>query len=193
MPKWLLISLFASFAYAEAPKIDTGGIPTETSQADAIAPSSEPISVTTPDPSNKEWQEYSNRIVKARVRVKTAWTVIEIKETKDSGSANFRLSPNPYVSFSMTREPMTGPFEEYMSSSTLTSIYPSGFKKSKSTLAGRPAVLVKGLAEDGRMDESYFVPDGQFYTQVSFSSPQEFWKNTDSSFAALKQSFHWLP
>jgi len=140
-----------------------------------------------------EWKDYDNPIVKAHVRVKSAWSVIEVKETKDSGSATFRLVTVPFVSFSIVREPMTASFEEYVSSATLTDLYPSGFKMSRGQLAGRQAIVVKGPASDGRFDESYFVPDGQSYTQVSFTAPKDFWKNVEDSFAALKESFRWIP
>jgi hypothetical protein len=186
---WLI--LLAAFAYADPPKIDLPA--TQPPPDNAAASPSEAISVVTPDDTNRDWQFYDNRIVKAHAHVKTAWTVMEIKETKDSGSVSFTLSRLPLVTFSITREPLAAPFEEYVSSSSLTSLYPTGFEEGHSTLAGRKALLVKGKSSDGRWDESYFVPGTGFYTQVSFTMPKEAQKDFQNSFAALKDSFRWQP
>ncbi len=180
-------------ALADSPQITLPAPASETGEVRQSTAAAEPISTEMFDPNDKNWKEYDNRIVKVHARVKSAWTVIEIKETNESGSVTFRLSRLPFATFSVTREPMTGSFEEYVSSPTLTSIYPSGYKQSRQRLAGRQAVRVKGIGSDGRMDESYFVADHGFYSQVSFSAPEDSWNTFNPSFAALKESFRWLP
>jgi hypothetical protein len=192
--QWLLIGLLSSLACADPPKIDLPKQPSEPAATEEAAPA-EPISTIVSDENHKEWQEYDNRIVKAHVRVNSAWTVMEVKETKDSGSVSFTLAraPAPLVTFAISRAPLDVPFEEWVSSPSLTSLYPSGFKKSSALFAGRKAMLVKGTAPDGRLDESYFVEHGKFITQVSFAAPPEAWKDTGPAFAALKESFRWLP
>jgi len=192
--KWILIGFVVSFARADPPQI---ALPTQPSEAARVEESTaavpEPISTVVADEQDKDWQEYDNRIVKAHVRIKTTWTVMEIKETKTSGSVSFTLSRTPLVTFSVTREPMDGSFEEYVSSSALTPIYPAGYNEARSVLAGRKAVLIKGKASDGRFDASYFVADAHSIVQVSFTAPQESWKQYQAPFAALKESFRWLP
>ena len=118
---------------------------------------------------------------------------MELKETQECGSVSFTLSRSPLVTFSITREPMTGSFEEYVSASSLTSLYPSGYQKAGSVLAGRKATRLKGTAPDGRFDESYFSAQGRFISQVSFAAPKESWKEYRPLFSALKESFRWLP
>ncbi len=190
---WIVASLLVSFARADAPKIALPAQPSEATQGEDVAQATEPISTVVKDEKDKDWQEYTNRIVKAHVRVKSAWTVMEIKETKESGSVGFTLSRTPLVTFSITREPMDGSFEEYVSSPALTSIYPTGYKETRSVLAGRKATLIKGKAADGRFDESYFIADGRAFVQISFTAPLESWKEHQSTFAAIKQSLRWLP
>jgi len=184
----------SSWAYADPPKIDLPKQPSEMAPAEDAAPE-QPLSTVAPDENNKEWQEYDNRIVKAHVRVRSAWTVMEVKETRDTGSVSFTLSraPAPLVTFAISRAPLAVSFEEWMSSASLTSLYPSGFKKSSAVFAGRKAMLVKGTAADGRLDESFFVEHEKFVTQISFTAPPEAWKDSGPAFAALKESFRWLP
>ena len=123
----------------------------------ADAPS-QPISTSTADQTEKGWKEYDNHIVKAHIRIKTAWTVMEFKETKESGSVSFTLSraPAPLVTFSISREPMQGQFEEYLTSTTLSQLYPAGHKSSPAILGGRKVVLIKGKATDDRLEENFF-------------------------------------
>src|SRR5262245_4927265 len=107
----LLAGLLASLVHADPPKIALPTSPSENANVDTpAAATDEPISTVVTDQSNKDWQEYNNRIVKAHVRVKTAWTMMEIKETKSSGSVSFTLSRTPLVTFAITREPMQGSF-----------------------------------------------------------------------------------
>jgi hypothetical protein len=193
--RWLFLGLFATLAYADPPKIDLPKQPPEAASIEDPAASSEPLSTTISDAIDQDWKEYDNRIVKAHVRVNAAWTVMEFKETQDSGSVSFTLAraPGILVTFSITREPLDVPFEVWVSSSSLTPLYPSGYKESQTVLAGRKATLIKGTAPDGRFDESYFSAFGRFVNQVSFTAPKESWKDYDQAFAALKQSFRWLP
>jgi hypothetical protein len=144
------------------------------------------------DPS-PEWKDYDNPIVKAHMRIKAAWTIMEVKETPQSGSVSFTISRLPMVTFSATREPMEANFETYMSSASLTPLYPSGYKKSRGAFSGRVAFITHGTATDGRWDESYFVTDGSSIYQISFSAPKESWKDAKSHFDGLKSSFRWLP
>ncbi len=190
-----LASLALSFAYADPPKIELPTQPPEdtTAQVEAAGAQAEPMSISVPDPKNRDWKEYDNRIVKAHVRVQTAWLMMEVKETRESGSVSFTLSRLPMVTFAVSREPMAGDFDLYLSSASLTPLYPVGFKKSPASFAGRGAVLVRGKGRDGRLDESYFSTDGHSIYQVSFSAPEADWKDALSPFAGLKESFRWLP
>jgi hypothetical protein len=144
------------------------------------------------DPS-PEWKEYDNHIVKVHMRINAAWTTMEVKEAPQSGTASFTISRLPLVTFSVTREPMDANFETYMSSASLTPLYPTGYKKSRGAFAGRVAFITHGTATDGRWDESYFVTDGKSISQVSFSAPKESWKEAQPTFDGLKRSFRWLP
>ena len=141
----------------------------------------------------KEWKDYDNLIVKIHTQVNAAWTTMEVKETLQSGTASFTISRLPLVTFSVTREPMDGNFETYMSSASLTPLYPSGYKKTRGAFAGRVAFITHGTATDGRWDESYFVTDGKSIYQVSFSAPKDSWKEAQPQFDGLKRSFRWLP
>src|SRR5207249_4062424 len=175
---WILLCFALSYAHADTPQMD--------------APA-QPISTTVTDPNNKEWREYDNRIVKAHMRINAAWTTMEVKETPKSGAVSFTISRLPLISFSVTREPMDADFETYMSSASLTPQYTTGYKKTRGAFAGRVAFITHGTATDGRWDESYFVTDGKSITQVSFSAPKEDWKQAQTPFDGLKQSFRWLP
>ena len=141
----------------------------------------------------KDWKDYDNPIVKVHMQANAAWTTMEVKETPQSGSVSFTISRLPLISFSATREPMEGNFETYMSSASLTPLYPSGYKKTRGAFAGRVAFITHGTATDGRWDESYFVTDGKSIYQISFSAPKEDWKEAQSPFDGLKSSFRWLP
>ncbi len=191
----VIIGIGVATVQADPPKIQISTQPTESSQADVAAAPSEPISETVAIPDTKEWKEYDNRIVKAHVRIKSKWVMMEIKETKDNGAVSFTLSrsPGPLVTVEITRQPMDAPFEEWISSASLTPLYASGYKESRTQFAGRKATLIKGIAKDGRMDESYFVPQGGSISQISFTAPPEAWKDYEQAFAALKASFRWLP
>ena len=140
-----------------------------------------------------EWKEYDNPIVKVHIRMKPAWTTMEVKETPQSGSLSFTISRLPMTTFSVTREPMDGHFDAYMSSASLTPLYPSGYKKTRGAFGGRVAFITQGTATDGRWDESYFVTDGKSIYQISFSAPKEDWKEAQPQFDGLKRSFRWLP
>jgi hypothetical protein len=59
--------------------------------------------------------------------------------------------------------------------------------------SGRKAARIKGIVKDGRMDESYFVPQGTSITQISFTAPPEARKDYEQTFADLKASFRFLP
>src|SRR5882724_8383297 len=155
--RWLLLPLVVSCAFADPQKIDLPAQPPE----DTAAPASEqaappaPISNTVVDPKDKNWREYDNNIVKAHMRVNVAWTMMEIKETKKSGTASFTLSRMPLVTFVVVRDPLEGDFSEYLSSAALTPLYPTGYKKSAGGFAGKRAVIIRGKATDDRMEESY--------------------------------------
>ena len=151
-------------------------------------------STSLPDPADTHWKIYENHIVKIHLRIQQAWTMMEFKETKNSGAVNFTLSraPAPLVTFSATREPRVAPLEEYISRATLTPLYPNGYQTTTSTLAGRKATLVTGQAKDGRREESYFVSDKDTLTQVVFSAPPEDWNATRPQFDAMKKSFRWV-
>jgi len=192
---WIGAFLRVSLCQAAPPKIDLPNSSSELAQPEAAAPLEEPMSTSVIDENDKNWTEYNNRIVQAHVRVKSAWPVIEIKETKTNGSVSFTLSnaPGPLVTFTITNQPMDGPFEAWVSSSSLTPLYPSGYKEFQAVFAGRKATLIKGTAADGRLEESYFSARGEFINQVSFTAPKEYWKDFEPAFAALKQSFRWLP
>ena len=193
----LMLAFAVSVAHADPPKIPVPSQPpqesaTEPSAAQA-APEESPVSTTTRDPNDKSWRLYDNRIVKAHMRVNAAWTLMEVKETADSGSVSFTMSRLPLVTISIMRQPMDAPFETYMSSASLTPEYPAGYKKTRAVFAGQPALLTRGKAKDERFDESFFVSDGKSIYQVSFSAPQEFWKDANTQyFDPLKRSFRWL-
>src|SRR5258706_7606634 len=97
----------------------------------------------------KEWREYDNPVVKVHMRVNAAWTIMEVKETPQSGAVSFTISRLPMVTFAVTREPMDGNFETYMSSASLTPLYPSGYRKTRGAFAGRVAFFKQGAATDG--------------------------------------------
>ena len=118
--------------------------------------------------------------------------MMELKETSQSGTVSFTLSRLPLVTFAVVRDILQGDFDTYVSSESLTAIYPSGYKKSKSVFAGRKAILVHGKIDDGRQDESYFTSDAHTYYRVSFSAPKEAWKDAQKKFDSLHQSFRWL-
>src|SRR5690349_18311563 len=113
---WILLCFALSSAQADPPKINAPAATPEdtTVQTEQVPPPEEPISTSVPDPKNKEWREYGNRIVKAHMRINAAWTIMEVKETPQSGAVSFTISRLPLVSFSVTREPMEGEFETYM-------------------------------------------------------------------------------
>jgi 3',5'-cyclic AMP phosphodiesterase CpdA len=192
---WLLAGLVLSLAHADSAQIDLPAQPPDESaaQTQETAPPPEPISITVQDPEHKEWKEYDNRIVKAHIRIKSSWTMMEIKETKKSGAASFTLSRVPLVTFAIVRDPLQGDFEEYISSEALTSLYPSGFKKGQTVFAGRKAVRIRGTATDNRLEESYFSTDGSSLYRVAFTAPPESWNKVQPQFDDLKRSFRWLP
>ncbi len=192
---WILLGFVFSFAQAESPKIDMPLQPPDetTAQGEAGAPASQPISSSVPDPKDTKWKEYDNRIVKAHARISSSWTLMEVKETQQSGSVSFTLSRRPFATFAITREPLAGNFELYVSSESLTPLYTSGYKKAQTVFAGRKAVVIRGITRDGRLDESYFSTDGHSIFQVSFSAPEGFWKEVLPQFSDLKESFRWLP
>src|SRR5205807_8211034 len=134
----ILPGLIVWLSYAESPKIDLPPQPPaeSTPQQEGTARPPEPISTFETDPHDKNWKEYDNRIVKAHVRVRAAWTVMEIKETRQSGTVSFTLSRLPLVTFAVTRDPLQGDFDDYVSSAALTPLYPSGFKMSRVLFAG---------------------------------------------------------
>jgi hypothetical protein len=175
---WILLCFALTYAQADSPKSDVAA---------------QPISTTATDPTDKNWKEYDNRIVKAHMRINAAWTVMEVKETPQSGAVSFTISRLPLVTFSVTRQPMEANFETYMSSASLTPQYPTGYKKSRGAFAGRVAFFTQGTATDGRRDESYFVTDEKSFYQISFSAPKESWKEAQPHFDGLKRSFRWLP
>jgi hypothetical protein len=189
----ILICLIASFARADSPKID---LPSQPS-ADQTNPKEDsaavPVSTLVPDPNNKEWKEYDNRIVKVHFRIHSAWTMMELKETSQSGTVSFTLSRLPLTTFAVVRDPLQGTFESYVSPEALKPLYPSGYKQSTVDFAGRKAVRVHGKIEDGRWDESYFLTSGKSFYRVSFSAPEESWKEAEKPFDNLKSSFRWLP
>ena len=191
---WILLGLWVCMARAEAPKIDIPAQPAAetTNQEGKPEPAGEPISTTVTDPKDKNWKEYDNRIIKVHLRINAAWTLMELKETSHSGTVSFTLSRLPLVTFAVTRDPLQGDFEVYVSSDALTPLYAAGFKKSKTVFAGRKSVLVRGILQDGRQDESYCASDGHSFYRVSFSAPKESWKETQKPFDGIKQSFRWL-
>src|SRR6266446_7964578 len=113
---WILPCLFVCVAHADSPKIDLPPQPPAeaTPQPEGTAPTEEPISTSVADPSNKNWKEYDNRIVKVHVRVRSAWTVMELKESAQVGTASFTLSRLPLVTFAVVREPLDGDLDAYV-------------------------------------------------------------------------------
>jgi hypothetical protein len=192
---WILPGLFAWLAYADSPKIDLPPQPPAetTAQVEAPAPPEQPISTSETDPNDKNWKEYDNRIVRIHVRVKSAWTAMELKESAQVGTASFTLSRLPLVTFAVVREPLQGDFDAYVSSAALTPLYPSGYREYHTVFAGRKAVRIHGTASDGRQDESYFLVAGRSLYRVSFSAPKDYWKEAETDFGGLKESFRWLP
>jgi hypothetical protein len=190
---WILTGLLVSFAHADSSKIELPPQPPEDSTSQAQeAPPQEPISTSVKDPKDKSWLEYDNRIVKIHLRVNVAWTMMELKETSQSGTVSFTLSRDPLITFAVVRDILQGTFDSYVSPAALTPLYPSGFKKSKAEFAGRKSVLVEGKIEDGRQDESYFSTDGHSFYRVSFSAPKESWPVAQKQFDVLKENFRWL-
>ena len=192
---WLFISLLVSFAHADPPSIDLPPQPPAETKTPAgqPAPPAEPISTIVQDPTDKHWKEYDNRIVKVHVRVKSAWTVMELKESAHVGTASFTLSRLPLVTFAVVREPLDGDFDAYVSSAGLTPLYPSGYREYPTVFAGRKTVRIHGSAPDGRQDESYFLSADHSLYRVSFSAPKDYWKEAEKDFSELKESFRWLP
>ena len=163
----LLVCLMVSFARAESTKIDLPTQPPEESASQAQE-ASVPVSTTIEDPKDKHWKEYDNRIVKTHFRINSAWTMMELKETSQTGTVSFTLLRDPLITFAVVRDTLDGDFESYVSSEALTPVYPSGFKQSKSEFGGRKALLVQGKIEDGRHDESYFLAEGKSFYRVFF-------------------------
>ncbi len=192
-----LIFVFGLFflgrAEADPPKIDLPSQPAEPAPAVSAASSEESMSTSEPDPTNHAWKDYQNKVVRVRLRVKAAWTITEYKDSNKTGSAGFTVSRQPGpVTFVVLRERLDRPFEEWVSSASLSQLYPTGFKHSKGEIGGRTAVKVQGSAKDGRREESYFLKDGEFIHQVTFSAPAEYWNDFQETFAAQRKDFRWL-
>jgi hypothetical protein len=195
-----LLLLMLTRAHADSPqKIDLPSDPGEPVPHDQ-APASSTIDLSTTSDLTveahtvKEWKLYQNPSVGFSTHVKSAWTVTEFHDSQDSASASFAIArePVPGVNFSVQRDPLDRPFEEWVSSPSLTALYPTGYHRSSALWGGRKAVLIKGSVKDGRLDHSYFLQIGKYVCQVSFTAPEEAWKAFQPAFDTLQQNFRWL-
>ncbi len=191
--RFFILLLLPSLVLAESAKIEIPEPPPpEEAPPNPGMTSTRPLSFTEQDPQDKAWRFYENRIVEVRLRVKPEWTVMEFKEAEDVGTISFTLSRLPLVTFAVIRAPLEGPFESYVSAETLTPLYPTIQKKASVTLASRKGVLIKGIAEDGRIDESHFSTHGKSLYRVSFSAPVESWADAEKEWVEIKRGLRWL-
>jgi hypothetical protein len=189
---WLVVLFNITTASAEAPQIELPPSLPEETTSQVLPLSAEPISTSEKDLADPNWRFYQNRIVKASLRVMAQWTVMEFKEANDSGTVSFTISRMPLITFAVVRAPLEGPFDSYVSLDALTPLYPKIQKRTPTTFAGRKGILIQGLIEDGRTDESHFSTDGKSFYRASFSAPQTAWKDAEKQFDAIKKSFRWL-
>lgn len=153
--------------------------------------SAEPISVTQKDPQDPAWRLYDNRIVKARLRVKPSWTVMEFKETENSGTVSYTLSRLPLVTFAIVRAPLEGPLDIYVSKEALAPLYTKVIKRRPAMVGGRKGISIQGILQDGRKDESFFATEGTSFYRVSFSAPEDAWADSEKQFEQLERDLHW--
>ena len=186
----------------EQPKIK---LPAPPADATTAAPVSNPlqnkeppVDATPPDPTKtpaaeREWKQYKNTQIGIELRVKSDWTLIEYKDASGAATAGFSIAKYPKVSFNVQRQPLTTSFEDWISTTSLASLYTSMRGEAKpSSFAGKKGVIVKGTLRNGRFDESYFCPAGKFVYQISFTAPEDAWKDYQKTFDGIKESFHWL-
>ncbi len=187
-----LFLLFPAIVFAEEnpQRIhDPLSIPQE---SPVVAVPVERMSESQKDPRDKTWLLYDNRVLKVHLRVKVSWSMMELREAENTGTASFTISRLPRVTFAVVRAPLEDTFEAYVSPAALTPLYPTLQKKTAASFAGRKGVLIKGVTEDGRYDESHFSSDGKTFYRVSFSAPSENWEESQELFKAIKRDFRWL-
>lgn len=166
--------------------------PPETTTPLRAETSAEPISVTEKDPQDPgNWRLYDNRVVKAHLRVKPSWTVMEFKESDTIGTVSFTLSRLPLVTVAIVRSPLQDTFEAYVRDESLAPLYTKILKKRPGVVGGRKGIVVVGTLEDGRQDDSHFSTDGKSFYRISFSAPADHWKDTEKQFEQIERDFRW--